>query len=92
MVYGVGWVLFSGHSVTRFVVIVFALVVAVSLGYVKFARGRRRVGPSLDGGRAVPVDASLERLSARVSALEDRARAAGAALGGDLRDRLPSDR
>ncbi len=41
MLYGVGWVIFSGNSTARFVVILFALVVTLGLGYVKFVRQRR---------------------------------------------------
>ena len=42
MIYGVGWVIFSGNSVARFCVIVFALAVSVGLGYAKFVRGKRQ--------------------------------------------------
>jgi len=85
MVYGVGWVIFSGNSTARFVVIAFALVVAIALGYAKFVRGRTTPAaapaaplPSQAGG----LDASaLGRVEARVSALERRAAAAAAALG-----------
>ena len=41
MLYGVGWVIFSGNSTARFIVILFALVVALGLGYVKFVRQRK---------------------------------------------------
>jgi hypothetical protein len=40
MIYGVGWVIFSGNSVARFAVMAFALVVAIGLGYAKFVGGR----------------------------------------------------
>ena len=42
MVYGTGWVIFSGESTARFVVMVFALAVTLGLGYLKFVGGRRR--------------------------------------------------
>jgi hypothetical protein len=40
MLYGVGWGLAAGNSVTRFVVLVAALLVSLGLGYVKFVRRR----------------------------------------------------
>ena len=92
MIYGVGWVVFSGNSVTRFAVMAFALVVAIGLGYVKFVGRRARAAvPAV----AAPIassgagGAALADLEARVSALEERAAAAAAALAGSPdRDRL----
>jgi hypothetical protein len=56
MVYGVGWVIFSGNSVARFWVITLALVVSIGLGYLKFVRGRKRVASlSGDGLGASPT-------------------------------------
>ena len=90
MVYGAGWVIFSGNSVARFAVILFALVVALGLGYLKFVRGRetRGVGQAAvaSGPSGAVADADLSGLTARVSALEDRAAAAAAALGGEPRE------
>jgi len=88
MIYGVGWVVFSGNSVVRFAAMAFALAVAISLGYVKFVRGRAKavalaappVGGQADQGDADGV--GLSELEARVFALEARAAAAAAALGG----------
>ena len=40
MLYGVGWGLVAGNSVTRFLVLVVALVVSLALGYLKFVRSR----------------------------------------------------
>lgn len=85
MVYGVGWVVFSGSSVTRFVVVAFALAVAIGLGYAKFVRQRAMekvpapLGLIAQGEAGGPALADLE---ARVSALEARAAAAAVALGG----------
>jgi hypothetical protein len=85
MIYGVGWVVFSGNSVTRFAVMAFALVVAIGLGYVKFVGRRARAAvPAV----AAPIassgagGAAVAGLEARVSALEERAAAAAAALAG----------
>lgn len=80
MVYGVGWVLFSGESVARFVVIVFAFAITVALGYLKFVRGRQ-VAPAPAATMAEADDVALASLSARIEALEARTAAAAAALG-----------
>jgi hypothetical protein len=83
MVYGVGWVIFSGNSVARFWVILFALIVAIGLGYAKFVRGRRQKETAQQGAAVVVDDAALGALSARVAALEQRAAAAAQALAGN---------
>jgi hypothetical protein len=92
MLYGVGWGLASGNSVTRFLVLVAALVVSLVLGYLKFVRGRRPVGEnepargvsagqtSLAGGGS---SAEVAELSSRVAALERRLAAAAAGLTED---------
>jgi hypothetical protein len=85
MVYGVGWVIFSGSSVIRFAVMAFALLVALGLGYAKFVRGRATEAPPAASGRLIPAgtgDVALANLETRVSALEERAAAAAVALGG----------
>jgi hypothetical protein len=82
MIYGTGWAIFSGNSVTRFWVILFALIVSIGLGYAKFVRGRRPEGTPRPGSGSAPDDAALGAISARVNALEKRAAAAAAALGG----------
>jgi len=85
MIYGVGWVVFSGNSVTRFAVMAFALAVAISLGYVKFVRGRARAATPAVAAQIASSgagDAALTGLEARVSALEERAAAAASALAG----------
>jgi hypothetical protein len=88
MMYGVGWVIFSGNSVARFAVIAFALAVAIGLGYLKFVRGREKpdAQPVVPAGMVAIDDAAVEGLAARVSALEARAAAAAAALGGSRDD------
>jgi len=89
MLYGTGWVIFSGNSTARFAVVAFALVVAIGLGYVKFVRDRAAAAsgaaPVATGLGAVD-DAALRGLVGRVEALEKRAAAAAAALGGQPDD------
>ena len=96
MVYGSGWVLFSGKSVARFFVVLFALVVALALGYVKFVRGREerpvpRPGDMEMSGTerplpSMPLSTSAEEdvwagVLARLDRLEARTAAAATALG-----------
>ena len=84
MIYGVGWVIFSGNSVARFAVMAFALAVAIGLGYVKFVRRRATALPAPAGQAAAGEagKAALADLEARVAAIEARAAAAAAALAG----------
>jgi uncharacterized protein HemX len=85
MLYGTGWVIFSGNSTARFVVIAFALVVAIALGYLKFVRGRaeKAAAPGAGGAALAPADSAIVgSLEQRVAALESRATAAAAPLGG----------
>lgn len=86
MVYGVGMAIFSGESVARFAVIVFALLVTVGLGYLKFVRGRdEHVAVAAVGAGSVSSanvdDAALASLVARIEALEARSAAAARAFG-----------
>jgi len=91
MLYGVGWGLASGNSVTRFVVLLVALVVSLALGYVKFVRGRRPSGSAEVPGPAAPAAAptgvgpspDVAELSSRVEALERRLAAAAQGLRGE---------
>jgi hypothetical protein len=79
MVYGVGWIVASDQSMTRFLVLTAALAITVGLGYVRFVRGGERPAAAGHGGPAGGVDADLER---RVRALESRLDRAAAALDG----------
>ncbi len=88
MLYGAGWVIFSRNSVARFWVILFALAVAIGLGYLKFVRRRKKTGLADAVGPGVG-DAALEALATRVSSLEKRAAAAAAALSSGEGDRQP---
>ena len=94
MLYGVGWGLASGNSVTRFLVLVAALAVSLVLGYLKFVRGRKPVadaepvpGGAVSTGQNPPAvggsSAEVAELSSRVAALERRLAAAAAGLGGE---------
>jgi hypothetical protein len=80
MIYGVGWVIFSGTSTSRFFVIVFALVVTIGLGYLKFVRGRRPAAAPPTSGPIAPASEELAGLEQRIESLEARQAAAAAAL------------
>jgi hypothetical protein len=81
MLYGIGWVIFSGESTARFVVMAFALLVSLGLGYLKFVRQRAETTAAA-AARVEVAPEELGGLEARVAALEARAAAAAAALGG----------
>lgn len=79
MVYGVGWIVAAGTSVTRFVVMTVALAITLVLGYVRFVRPRgipaAAIGPgTAEGGALVDIDQ-------RVQDLEKRMNEAAKALG-----------
>lgn len=85
MLYGMGWTIASGSSYLRFFVVLFALAVAISLGYVKFVWLRRGEAPPPATANAASATAAATgqdaaALEARVAALEARTDAAAAAL------------
>jgi len=86
MIYGVGWVISSGNSTARFVVVLFALVVALGLGYIKFVRNREAavaVATSGVSGGGQIDDAAVAGLEQRVATLEQRLAAAAGVFSGD---------
>ncbi|MGV8083134.1 MAG: hypothetical protein AB2L09_05840 [Coriobacteriia bacterium] len=94
MVYGTGWGLFGGSSLVRFFVILFAFVVSVGLGYLKFVSGRKArlaaaeqlapggAGASAGAAGAPAEAAAVGQLSDRIQALEERLDAVASALVG----------
>lgn len=94
MVYGVGWIIASGESLARFFVIVFALAVTMALGYLKFVRGKEAAAAAVPAGAAavtgtggVPGEEALAALVRRIETLEERTRAAAAALRAEEEER-----
>lgn len=79
MLYGAGWVIFSGQGTMRFVVILVAFAITIALGYAKFVRGRAVAAPATSAASAA-LPADIAQIEARVAALEDRQAAAAAAL------------
>jgi hypothetical protein len=78
MLYGVGWVIASGTSTARFIVMTFALAITLALGYLRFVRRRATAEPQT-GGTAAPVG-ELADLELRVRTLEERLAQAATAL------------
>lgn len=78
MLYGVGWVIVSGTSATRFIVMTFALVITLALGYVRFVR-RRAPAETRSAGATAPIGEFVD-LEQRVRTLEERMVQAATAL------------
>ena len=74
MLYGTGWILASGASQARFWVMAFALLVTLSLGYVRF--GRKSVAKQAEGGST----AGEGELADRIEQLERKLDAAAEAM------------
>ncbi len=79
MVYGVGWIVATDTSVTRFVVMTVAFVITLGLGYVRFVR--RRPAGAAAGGEAVAGGEGMAGIERRVRDLEERMDGAASALG-----------
>jgi hypothetical protein len=75
MVYGVGWIIATDTSVSRFVVMTVALAITLALGYVRFVRGRADSGQMAGAGEG---SGEMER---RLRELEERMNEAADALG-----------
>jgi hypothetical protein len=83
MVYGIGWIVVTDTSFTRFVVLTVALAITLGLGYLRFVRRARAlpVAAAADGGGV----ADLPEVERRLRALESRMSEAARVLG-DARD------
>ncbi len=79
MLYGVGWIVATDTSITRFLVMTVALVVTVGLGYVRFVRSAATT-PVANGTVGSSVE-GLETIERRVRDLERRVNGAAQALG-----------
>lgn len=83
MLYGVGWIISTDTSVTRFLVMTVALIITLALGYVRFVRGTGGELPPTGmavGGEGVTL------LEMRVRELEQRLDQAARALGDPVRN------
>jgi hypothetical protein len=78
MLYGVGWIAFTGTSVLRFLVMTVALVITLGLGYVRFVRRGKAVPTT--GGEEIPRGDALAEIDDRIRDLEGRLTEAAHAL------------
>lgn len=79
MLYGIGWVIATDTSITRFLVMTAALVITLGLGYVRFVRRGKSSTTSTDSG--ILESAGLADIEYRVQDLEGRMNEAAHALG-----------
>lgn len=75
MVYGVGWIIATDTSVARFVVMAFALVITLGLGWVRFVR-RSATVPTTDAAGTGSAGGESEELRRRVARIEEQLRRA----------------
>ena len=52
MVYGVGWIIATGTSIVRFIVMTIALAITLTLGYIRFVRTKDARAEQADSGQA----------------------------------------
>ena len=79
MLYGVGWIIVTDTSTSRFIVMTLALLITLALGYVRFVH--RQAPASAPGGEAMPGGNRVADLEERVRSLERRMEEAASALG-----------
>jgi hypothetical protein len=78
MLYGVGWIVATGTSMTRFVVMTVALAITLVLGYVRFVRRGKVSLMTAESG--IPGGEGLANVERRVRDLEERMNEAASAL------------
>ena len=79
MLYGVGWIVASGTSITRFVVMSVALVITLGLGYLRFVR--RGAAAPVTARSGIQDGEGFADVERRVRVLEERMNEAAHALG-----------
>jgi hypothetical protein len=79
MLYGVGWIVASDTSVTRFVVMSAALVITLGLGYLRFVR--RSATSPVTARSGIQDGEGFADVERRVRVLEERMNEAAHALG-----------
>ena len=79
MLYGVGWIVATGTSITRFLVMTIALAVTLGLGYTRFVRRGTTSQTAVESG--IPKGEGLANIEHRVHELEERMNEAARALG-----------
>jgi hypothetical protein len=79
MLYGIGWIAFTGTSIFRFIVMTVALIITLVLGYVRFVR-QGKIVQATEGEQIVKAD-KLGEIERRIDDLELRINGAAQALG-----------
>ena len=79
MLYGVGWIVASDTSITRFLVMTAGLVTTLGLGYLRFVR--RSATPPVTAGSGIQEGEGFADVERRVRDLEERMNDAANALG-----------
>jgi hypothetical protein len=79
MLYGVGWIVATETSITRFLVMTVALAITLGLGYVRYVR--RGTTPSATAGSRIREGEGVADIERRVRDLEVRMNEAAHALG-----------
>lgn len=77
MIYGIGWIVVTDSSLTRFVVLTIALAITLGLGYARFVRRGRGDGAAVTGD----VAAEMPDVERRLQELERRMSEAARVLG-----------
>ena len=79
MLYGVGWIVVTDTSITRFLVMTAALVITLGLGYVRFVRRGATSPVAIASGE--PASEGMAQMERRIRNLEERMNEAAHALG-----------
>ncbi len=79
MLYGVGWIVASDKSITRFLVMTAGLLTTLGLGYLRFVR--RRATSPVAAGSGIQDAGGIADVERRVRVLEERMNEAAHALG-----------
>jgi hypothetical protein len=74
MLYGIGWIIATDTSITRFLVMTAALLITLGLGFVRFVRRGKSSQASIE-------NTGLSDIERRVQDLEGRMSAAAQVLG-----------
>jgi hypothetical protein len=88
MLYGVGWIVATDTSITRFLVMTAALVITLGLGYVRFVH--RGTTSPIAAGSPIQESEGLAQIERRVQDLEERMNEAARALGHNRDSSSPS--
>jgi len=78
MVYGVGWIVATDTSISRFIVMTVALAITLALGYIRFVRTQK--ASAVPASSSIKNDQDLTDIDRRLSDVEERLDIAASAL------------